>query len=146
MASEELGMPLTLAHAHLAWGVAATRAGRRKIGARELVVARGMSERSGARAYTLLAERALETLGIVGAKGSLVGGGLLTAKEEAVVRLAISGSSNAEIAARLVVNVKTVEYHLTHIYAKLRVSSRRELATRVAQLASGGCSSAVPDC
>ncbi len=144
--SEKLGMPVASAHLHLAWGMAATRAGKRKTGARELVLGRSMSERLGARAYALLAERALETLGIVGAEASLIGGGLLTAKEDAVVRLAMSGSSNAEIAARLVVNVKTVEYHLTHIYAKLRVSSRRELTTRVSELTTAIPGSVVADC
>jgi DNA-binding CsgD family transcriptional regulator len=46
------------------------------------------------------------------------------------VRHVTSGSSNAEIARQLAVSVKTVEYHLTHIYAKFGISSRRELALR----------------
>ncbi len=89
-----------------------------------------MSELLGAGAYCLLAERSLETVGMSDANSSRVGLGLLTPKEAAVVWLAASGSSNAEIAGRLVVNVKTVEYHLTHIYAKFGVTSRRELAIR----------------
>ena len=59
---------------------------------------------------------------------SQVSPGLLTPTEEAVARAATSGCSNAEIARRLAVSVKTVEYHLTHVYAKLGISSRRELA------------------
>jgi DNA-binding CsgD family transcriptional regulator len=137
-ASETLGMSLASAFAHLAWGLAAIRAGKRKIGTRELILARVISEHSGAQAYALLADRSLGTLGVVPTPGSLIGAGLLTAKEDAVVRLAISGCTNAEMATRLVVNVKTVEYHLTHIYAKLRVTSRRELVTRLSQLAADG--------
>jgi ATP/maltotriose-dependent transcriptional regulator MalT len=137
-ASETLGMSLASAFAHLAWGLAAIRAGKRKIGTRELILARDISEHSGAQAYALLADRSLGTLGVVPTPGSLIGAGLLTAKEDAVVRLAISGCTNAEMATRLVVNVKTVEYHLTHIYAKLRVTSRRELVTRLSQLAADG--------
>jgi DNA-binding NarL/FixJ family response regulator len=36
--------------------------------------------------------------------------------------------SNREIAARLVLSEKTVERHLSHIFAKLRVSSRTAAA------------------
>ena len=41
--------------------------------------------------------------------------------------------SNREIAAELVVSIKTVEYHLGNIYAKMRVSSRGQLAARMAR-------------
>jgi DNA-binding NarL/FixJ family response regulator len=36
--------------------------------------------------------------------------------------------SNAEIAERLVVSVRTVESHLDHIYSRLGISSRADLA------------------
>jgi DNA-binding CsgD family transcriptional regulator len=51
----------------------------------------------------------------------------LTAAELAVAHLVAGGASNREAAARLYVSVKTVEYHLGHIYAKLGISSRRQL-------------------
>lgn len=38
------------------------------------------------------------------------------------------GLSNREVAAELFVSPKTVQYHLTRIYAKLGVRSRAELA------------------
>ncbi|WP_214106763.1 AAA family ATPase [Acrocarpospora catenulata] len=53
--------------------------------------------------------------------------GALTAAERAVVTLAGSGSSNREIAARLVLSVKTVEYHLTNVFRKLDIATREEL-------------------
>jgi DNA-binding NarL/FixJ family response regulator len=45
-----------------------------------------------------------------------------------VLRLLAQGLTNYEIARRLDLSVRTVEAHLTHIYAKLNVSSRTEAA------------------
>jgi DNA-binding CsgD family transcriptional regulator len=52
----------------------------------------------------------------------------LTATERQIAQLAAEGLTNREIAGRLVVTPKTVEWHLTHAYAKLGVRSRRELS------------------
>ena len=52
----------------------------------------------------------------------------LTAREEEVAHLAARGQTNQDIAAHLVVSVRTVETHLAHVYAKLGISSRRSLA------------------
>jgi DNA-binding CsgD family transcriptional regulator len=52
----------------------------------------------------------------------------LTPTELDVVRLAREGLGNKEIAARLFVSPRTVQAHLSHVYAKLGVSSRVQLA------------------
>jgi DNA-binding CsgD family transcriptional regulator len=52
----------------------------------------------------------------------------LTGRERAVAALVASGLTNQEAADRLFIGVKTVEYHLSRIYAKLGISSRRQLA------------------
>jgi len=52
----------------------------------------------------------------------------LTAKEVAVVTLVAAGRSNREISDELFVTVKTVEYHLGNVFAKVGVRSRTELA------------------
>jgi DNA-binding CsgD family transcriptional regulator len=54
----------------------------------------------------------------------------LTPSEQQVASLAATGMSNKEIAARLYVSVNTVETHLRHVYAKLGVRSRSQLAQR----------------
>lgn len=51
----------------------------------------------------------------------------LTEREKEVGRLAASGLSNAEIASRLVLSVRTVESHMHRIMRKLDVSNRRGL-------------------
>jgi len=54
--------------------------------------------------------------------------GELTPAERRVAELAGDGLANKEIARVLFVSVKTVEGHLSHIYAKLGVRSRAQLA------------------
>ncbi len=56
----------------------------------------------------------------------------LTPTELKVVDLAVEGRTNPEIAARLFISRDTVKTHLSHIYAKLDVTNRTELATLAA--------------
>jgi DNA-binding CsgD family transcriptional regulator len=52
----------------------------------------------------------------------------LSETEERVAALAAQGRSNRQIAAELYVSVRTVEAHLSHVYRKLGVRRRAELA------------------
>ena len=52
----------------------------------------------------------------------------LTPTERRIVPLVAEHLTNAEIGARLFMSPKTVKTHLSHIFAKLDVSSRAELA------------------
>jgi DNA-binding CsgD family transcriptional regulator len=61
----------------------------------------------------------------------------LTATELQVAQPAADGMTNQQIAGRLVITPKTVEWHLTHAYAKLGVKSRRRLADALNKLAAG---------
>lgn len=56
----------------------------------------------------------------------------LTPHEEAVSTLVARGLTNREVGERLFVTPRTVAYHLSNVYAKLGVSSRRELRDLVA--------------
>jgi DNA-binding NarL/FixJ family response regulator len=53
----------------------------------------------------------------------------LTERERQVASLVAENLTNNEVAARLFVSEKTVEYHLSHVFVKLGISSRRQLRT-----------------
>jgi predicted ATPase/class 3 adenylate cyclase/DNA-binding CsgD family transcriptional regulator len=58
------------------------------------------------------------------------GWGSLTPTEVEVVALAAQGLSNAEIGRRLFISAGTAKVHLSHVYAKLGVANRVELAAQ----------------
>jgi DNA-binding CsgD family transcriptional regulator len=79
----------------------------------------------------LLARRARHELAATGARprrAAVTGVDSLTPAEHLVATLAAQGHSNPEIAQRLYVTRRTVETHLTHVYAKLGVATRADLA------------------
>ncbi|MEU7957179.1 helix-turn-helix transcriptional regulator [Micromonospora humida] len=70
----------------------------------------------------------------------------LTRREQQVAELVREGMTNREIAAVLVVTEKTVEMHLSHVFAKLGVRNRVRLARRLDPTTPGAPSSAaLPD-
>ncbi len=57
----------------------------------------------------------------------------LTPTERDVVRLVSDGLANIDIATRLFVSPRTVQTHLTHVYTKLGLTSRVQLAQETAR-------------
>ena len=57
----------------------------------------------------------------------------LTPTERDVVRLVSEGLANKDIATRLFVSPRTVQTHLTHVYTKLGLTSRMQLAQEAAR-------------
>jgi DNA-binding CsgD family transcriptional regulator len=57
----------------------------------------------------------------------------LTPSELAVVELVAEGLSNPQIGQRLYVSRRTVQTHLAHVFAKLHISSRAQLAAEAAR-------------
>lgn len=60
----------------------------------------------------------------------------LTERQREIAALVTTGASNAEIARRLWLTRRTVEFHLTNVYRALEVRSRSELVRVL--LAGGG--------
>ena len=75
-------------------------------------------------------DRELAASGAAGAKTAPAPPGL-TPAGQAVARLIAAGRSNRETAADPSVSVKTVEFHLGHIFDKLGIRSRKDLITRI---------------
>ena len=108
---------------------AALRRGNNRSNARALLRdGIDLAQRCGASA---LIARANDELAATGAhRRTVVLSGLdaLTASERRVAHMAAQGLTNKEIAQALFVTVKTVEVHLSRVYRKLDVSSRRDLS------------------
>jgi DNA-binding CsgD family transcriptional regulator len=98
---------------------------RRKRGARDAIgAALGTFEELDAATWI---ERARGELGRIGGRTRTEG---LTPAERRVASLAAEGRTNREVAAALLLGERTVESHLSHVYAKLGIRSRAELARR----------------
>ena len=100
---------------------------RRKRAAREtLEAARERFDDLGAARWS---ERAAAEVERIGGRGPATDA--LTPSERRIVELVAEGGSNKQIAATLFVTPKTVETHLSRIYAKLGVHSRTQLLSRL---------------
>jgi DNA-binding CsgD family transcriptional regulator len=120
---ERASLPLEQGRTLLALG-ATRRRDRRQRPAREaLEEALAIFERLGA---VLWAGKARDELGRIGGRKAAVGE--LTEAQRRVAQLAAGGLTNREIAQALFMSVRTVEGHLSHVYAKLGFRSRTELA------------------
>jgi DNA-binding CsgD family transcriptional regulator len=125
-----LPMPFQRALLELAYGQVLRRAGQRRAAAHQLQAARDRLAGLRARPYLELCERELAACGLAPAKRSDFDPSRLTAQESAVARLVALGMGNRQVASELFVSIKTVQFHLTHIYAKLGISTRAELAAQ----------------
>jgi DNA-binding CsgD family transcriptional regulator len=123
------GLPLRydLARVNFAYGQTLRRAGKRRDADAVISTARDLYLSLGAQTYVARCERELKAGGVHVVRGPR-GHAELTPQEDAVTSLVAQGLSNREVAAELYVSPKTVQYHLTRIYAKLGVRSRTELA------------------
>ena len=120
-----VGDPFGEARALLGLGVVRRRA-RKKRDARDAIqAALDGFEQLGAMTW---AEKARGELGRIGGRRREEG---LTPAERRVAVLVAEGRTNREVAAALFLTERTVASHLSHIYAKLGVRSRTELARQL---------------
>jgi DNA-binding CsgD family transcriptional regulator len=121
-----------LARAHLVYGEWLRREQRRVEAREHLRAAHDMFGRFGAAAFAERARREFQATGETVRKRTIDTRDALTAQEAQVARLAAQGHTNPEIGARLFISPRTAEYHLHKVFAKLNISSRRQLRRHLA--------------
>jgi len=116
-----------LARAHLLFGEWLRRERRRTEARDHLRTARNMLDAIGMEAFAERARRELLATGEKARKRTVPTTGELTAQEAQIARLARDGLSNPEIATRLFISARTVQYHLRKVFTKLDITSRSQL-------------------
>jgi DNA-binding CsgD family transcriptional regulator len=117
-----------LARAHLLYGEWLRREGRRADARAQLRTAYDMFAAIGMQAFAGRARRELAATGETARKRTIEARDTLTPQEAQIAGLARAGLSNPDIAARLFLSPRTVEYHLRKVFGKLQISSRHQLA------------------
>jgi DNA-binding CsgD family transcriptional regulator len=117
-----------LARAHLLYGEWLRRENRRVDARSELRAAHELFASIGMEAFAERARKELVATGEVVRARSVEARDDLTAQERQIAEMARDRLSNAEIGARLFLSPRTVEWHLRHVFTKLGIRSRRELA------------------
>ncbi|CAN5778892.1 LuxR family transcriptional regulator [soil metagenome] len=128
---EKSPLKVLTARTHLIFGEWLRRENRRTEARTELREGYEMFLQMGASGFAERARRELQAAGeFLRAEQADTSTVRLTTQESYIARLAGDGYSNAEIAGHLFISPRTVEWHLSKIFAKLGVSSRRELRAR----------------
>ncbi len=121
--------PFEIARTHLCHGERLRRAGRRTDARHALRLASDSFDELGATPWATRAQLELRATGETPRRRSDdIDRDQLTAHEMQVAVIVAGGASNREAAAALFLSPKTIEFHLAHIYRKLGVRTRTELA------------------
>lgn len=129
---DELPLRYDRARLNFIYGRTLRRAGKRRDADARLSAARDVFVTLDATVEVARCDRELAAGGMSAARGERAPTEL-TAQERAVSELVARGLSNQEVAAELHVSHKTVQYHLTRVYAKFGIRTRSELAARTAR-------------
>jgi DNA-binding CsgD family transcriptional regulator len=131
-AAEAAGSPFAQGILELAHGHFLHKTGSRRAAIAALRVAREAFERMGARPFLERCDAELAACGVRPQHDGADNDYGLTAREQVVARLVASGKSNREVAAELYLSSKAIEYHLANIFTKVGITSRHQLASRIA--------------
>ena len=124
---EKTALKVELARAQLLYGEWLRRE-RRRTDAREyLRTAHSGFETMGLAGFADRARRELQAAGGTARKRAVPTRTELTAQEAQIARMARDGLSNPEIATRLFISARTVQYHLRKVFSKLEIASRSQL-------------------
>jgi DNA-binding CsgD family transcriptional regulator len=119
--------PFDQARTELVYGEFLRRAGHRKEGRRHLRAALETFERLRAAPWKERALRELRASGERARERDPSTLDRLTAQELQIAQFVATGQTNKEVAARLFLSPRTIDYHLRKIFAKLGISGRAEL-------------------
>ncbi|GIJ54533.1 AAA family ATPase [Virgisporangium aurantiacum] len=121
------GRPFETARTRLAYGQRLRRQRSRAEARTQLRAAWETFAALGAEGWAERAHRELRATGVELPARLHRGADLLTPQELQVALVVETGASNRQTAERLFVSTKTVEYHLSHVYRKLGITSRADL-------------------
>jgi DNA-binding CsgD family transcriptional regulator len=118
----------------LTYGARLRRARKRVRARAELRAALTIFDALGARTWAEQVRAELAATGETARRRDTTTADQLTPQERHIARLLAEGKTTREAAAAIFVSPKTIEYHLRHVYRKLGISSRDELAAKLAEV------------